>query len=200
MSRTPWATYLWPGLPQMCRHGSWSGLAVAIGFAGLLNLGLAASLVWCELLTPGVRTIVWAAVLATWGGSVVVSSRGERTADQAAQEAGQQNDTFREASDHYLKGNWFEAERILVDLLDDDPRDVEAQLMLATLLRHTGRRDEAARHLDRLERLEQSAMWQWEIARERQRLRELEAEGAVGLDRGLAAPHAEQAVDAGRSA
>lgn len=171
MSRRLWATYLWPGLPQVCGHGSWSGLAVAIGFAGLLNLGLAASLVWCELLTPGVRTVVWTTILAIWGGSLVFSSRADRR-NALREEAPQPNDTFAKAIDLYLKGSWFEAESVLVDLLRRNPRDVDAGLMLATLLRHTGRCDEAAAHLDRLDRIESSVKWYWEIQGERQRLSE----------------------------
>lgn len=176
MSRRPWATYLWPGLPQVYQHGSWSGLAAATGFAGLLNLGLAASLLWCELLTPGVRTVVWMAILTIWGGAAVFSSRANRQTSLRQEKASQPSHTFAEATDHYLKGNWFEAERLLVDLLRHNPRDADAELMLATLLRHTGRREEAAAHLDRLERLEESAKWQWEIQVERQRLREPPAE------------------------
>ena len=184
MSRTPWATYLWPGLPQVYQHGSWFGLTVAIGFAGLLNLGLAASLLWCELVTPEVRTGVWAAILAIWGGSLVFSSRANRRRLLIQERPAQPNDTLPEAIGHYLKGSWFEAERVLVGLLRDDPRDVDAELMLATLLRHTGRREEAARHLDRLERMEDSAGWQWEIRCERQRLSE------------VTPPHDEQAPEA----
>lgn len=180
MSRRPWATNLWPGLPQVYQHGSWSGLAVAMGFAGLLNLGLAASLLWCELLTPGVRTVVWTAILTIWGGTLVFSSRANRQTSLRQESASQPTHTFAQATDHYLKGSWFEAERLLVDLLRHNPRDVDAELMLATLLRHTGRRQEAAAHLDRLERLEGSAKWQWEIQVERQRLREPPAEEEDG--------------------
>ncbi|MCR4413284.1 MAG: tetratricopeptide repeat protein [Thermoguttaceae bacterium] len=69
-----------------------------------------------------------------------------------------------------MKGNWFEAECLLSRILKRNPRDLEARLMLATLLRHTGRRDEAARQLDRLERFEGSGKWVLEISRERQQL------------------------------
>ena len=37
MGRMPWGTYLWPGLPQICREGSWAGLGLAIGFAALVS-------------------------------------------------------------------------------------------------------------------------------------------------------------------
>ena len=77
---------------------------------------------------------------------------------------------FREAAEYYLKGNWFEAECALVELLRQNPRDPEAGLMLATLLRHTGRLEEATNHLDRLERFEGSRKWALEIRRERAKI------------------------------
>ena len=172
MRWTPWAAYLWPGLPQVWSTGRWPGLVLAVGFALLLNLGLASSLVWCELLTPGVRGAVWLLVLTMWGGAWLFSSRASGCAASPGQIA-QAHDRFPEAIHHYLKGNWFEAERLLNELLRSCPHDVDAGLTLATLLRHTGRREEAAEQLDRMERLEGSAKWQWEIAGERQRLREL---------------------------
>jgi hypothetical protein len=169
MGRMPWATYLWPGLPQLGKHGSWSSLAVAVGFAALVNAALVGSLVWSELLTPPVRMITWLAVTVLWAGSALVSLRGR--AEPAAKPAGTE-DAYREALDHYLKGNWFEAECVLGGLLRQDPRDLEARLLLATLLRHTGRIEEARQQLDRLERFEGSGKWALEIHRERQGLDE----------------------------
>ena len=40
--------------------------------------------------------------------------------------------------------------------------------MLATMLRHTGRLDEANRQLDQIELIEHSRQWELEINRERQ--------------------------------
>ena len=53
MVRMPWATYLWPGLPQLWYGGLGSGLVLAVGFAVLLN---------ALLLVQG---SIWAR--ATWG-------------------------------------------------------------------------------------------------------------------------------------
>ena len=50
MSRMPWATYLWPGLPQLWFSGLWSGLVLAAGSPCSLTCWLAASFVWVELL------------------------------------------------------------------------------------------------------------------------------------------------------
>jgi len=69
--------------------------------------------------------------------------------------------------EYYLQGQWFEAEKRLIQLLRQNPRDVEARLMIATLFRHTRRWEEALRQLDQLERLEASQAWALEIQRER---------------------------------
>ena len=45
-------------------------------------------------------------------------------------------------------------------------RDVEARLMLATLLRHTRRPEEAARQLEVLVRLDEARKWELEIQHE----------------------------------
>ena len=171
MSRTRWATYLWPGLGPLWKWGDGFGLAVAIGFAALLNLALVASFIWTELFTPEVRTVAWMAVGLLWAGSALVSyGWGRRHPGGHRRRA--TYDAFGEAQDYYLQGNWHQAQRTLDRLLRKNPRDVDARLMLATLLRHMGRREEAAGQLDRLAMLEDSRKWELEISRERHLLAE----------------------------
>lgn len=178
VGRRLWLAYLWPGLPRLWARGSWSALAVAVGFAALVNLALLSSLVWSELLAPSVRTACWTAVALVWGISAVFCYGWDRRGQAAGARSGVAQGRFDEAMGHYLQGNWFEAERVLVGLLRQDPRDTEARLMIATLLRHTGRSDEAARQLDQLERLEDARRWEWEIGRERAFLAEARAQAA----------------------
>jgi len=174
MSRMRWAKYLWPGLAQLWNRGDGFGLAVAIGFAALLNLTLVASFIWTELFTPEVRNVSWVAVWLLWAGSAMVgySWDGWRASTRRSAEY----DTFGEAQDHYLQGNWYQAQRTLERLLRKNPRDIDARLMLATLLRHTGRREEAAGQLDRLVQLDGSRKWELEIGRERQLLAKAQAQ------------------------
>jgi len=73
---------------------------------------------------------------------------------------------YRGAQQHYLAGDWVRCEQLLRQLVMLDKRDVESQLMLATMWRHLGRKEEAARQLRRLECLEAAAPWSYEIARE----------------------------------
>ena len=74
--------------------------------------------------------------------------------------------TFEEALAEYLKGNWFEAERKLNFLLGRDEHDIEARLLMATLLRHTKRFDEATHQLNILVGLDGAHRWAAEIHRE----------------------------------
>jgi len=84
------------------------------------------------------------------------------------------SDAFVEALDHYLKGDYDQAHRILGELIARNDRDADARLMLATLLRHVGRIDEALEELDRLTKLEDAVKWEWEIREERRRITELQ--------------------------
>ena len=169
MRRMPWATYLWPGLPQLWIRGSWSALGVAVGAAALLNLALLVSLVWSELVGPDLRTALWATLGMIWAVGAIVSAiwaPGPRSRAPSEQVA----DAFGEAVDHYLQGNWVQVERTLGHLLRKNARDLDARLMLATLLRHAGRFDEASRQLDTLIRFEGAEKWELEIRRERELL------------------------------
>jgi predicted Zn-dependent protease len=141
-------------------------LALAAGFAVLVNVLLLATFVWVELLDPPRLRLAWLAAGGLWAGSAMVSawySRGLAPRRRNSAEA-----MFREALREYLRASWFEAEQILGRLLRLQPRDVEARLMLATLLRRTGRDSEALEQLDRLELLADASQWAREIAEEKQ--------------------------------
>jgi len=173
--RTRWALLLWPGLPQTWLSASSVGLMVAVLAAGLLNLALAATLLWSELLPEALRTALWLLVAMLWGGSGAVAwrvvSRGGSSREQPGCDA-----MFHRAMEQYLKGDWFETEKTLRKLLRYDPRDVDARLMLATLLRHVGRLDEALAELEGLSRLEPAQKWELEIRRERELIAEAQVE------------------------
>ena len=175
MRRTPWTTYAWPGLPQLWSNGSWLGLALAVVAAVLLDLLLLASFGWSELIDSRVRNALWLAFGVAWVIAVVWSVRQSRR--QAADERlGPRRDVFSDAQECYLRGDDYQAERILESLLRQNIRDVDARLMLATLLRRAGRIDEALRQLDTLARFEGAEKWELEILDERQLLAEAERE------------------------
>lgn len=178
--RVPLVLCLWPGLPHLWIEGAWSGVVLAFGFTCLLNLLLLTSLHWTGWLDRGLQVAGWTAIGVVWSVSAVSGRRwtARRTHSAADDE---ERDLFPQALGEYLKGNWYEAERVCQDLLRRGPGDVEARLLLATLLRRTRRFSEARGHLDRLGqlergRLETAAGWQHEIADEWERLAEAEAE------------------------
>lgn len=165
-----WALYLWPGLPQLSRHGGWSALAVAIVAATVLNLTLLGSFGWSELLSPEVRRVLWITVGIGWTAAIGYGA-SRRSADSTANRAAE-DDPFPAILDDYLKGNLVQAEQALERVLAAKPRDLEARLLLATLLRHAGRLAEAARQMDILVRLEGAEPWEPEIRQERKLLSE----------------------------
>lgn len=171
MRRMRWTMYLWPGLPQLWLYGSWSGLFLAISTAAVLDLLLLVSFGWSELIGPGVRSAFWAMLGVFWVGGVVWSTRecGRR---ETVKKLNSQEDLFGEALDHYLKGDYYQAEHVLEGLLRRNLRDVDARLMLATLLRHTERFDEATHQLDTLAHFEDADKWELEMRQERKLLAE----------------------------
>jgi len=150
---------------------------VAVTAAVFLNLALVASFVWSELISTDARSALWVVLAAAWLASAVYSEVSSRRA-AAGQPNDPPGDLFAEATEQYLKGDYFQAERALVSLVRDDARDLDARLMLATLMRHTGRLEEAAGQLDLLVRLEGAGKWEFEINQERERLAEAAADPA----------------------
>lgn len=111
----------------------------------------------------------WTLVLCFWGGSFwhavhelasLYASRS-RTADTAL---------FCEAQLEYLRGDWVVCEKRLTQLLKRTPRDIEARLLLATTYRQAERFEDARNELDRLEKIDGSRRWWWEIQDERARI------------------------------
>jgi hypothetical protein len=169
MRRMPWIIRLWPGLPQLWSCGSWAGLALAFGSAVLLNLLLLVSFGWSELIGQNWRMILWIALGGVWAMAAVWSVQWS-VQPTMARNPDLQKDAFVEALDHYLKGDYYQAEQVLGDLLLQNLRDLDARLMLATLLRHTGRLDEAVQQLDTLARFEGADKWALEMRQERELL------------------------------
>jgi len=169
MRRMPRTTYIWPGLPQLWAYGSWAGLAVAVGTALLFDLLLLGSFGWTELVGPASRITLWGIGGVIWavgvGWSVRFCSRRA-----AAEKIEVSEDTFGEAADHYLKGDYYQAEHTLEELLARNERDLDARLLLATLMRHTGRLNEAEQQLELLARFEGAGKWEQEIRQERKLL------------------------------
>ena len=142
-------------------------MLVAVGFSGLLNLALVSTFVWPALFGPRFTAILWPVVIVFWAAGVCLAWRTVRQAGQAPQTKVETDDTlFIQAQTEYLKGDWTQAELLLTQRLQNRPRDVESRLLLATLLRRSGRLDKARQQLKTPARLDDALPWQFEIARE----------------------------------
>jgi hypothetical protein len=166
----PWPAYLWPGLPQLARDGNWVALAYSVVAAVVLNAVILGTWFWTDIYPPTVRIIFWAFLGVAWSAGTGYWAWADRR--QAVAAGRTDGNTFEEALDDYLKGNWFEAERKLNRLLRRADHDLEARLLMATLLRHTKRFDEATHQLNLLVRLDGAHRWALEIHREGELLTE----------------------------
>lgn len=183
----------WPGFCRVWKDGAVSGLFVAVGFAMLLNLSLLTTWVWSDLLPEGVRVLLWSVTAFTWIIGWVDSNRFLANHLFLSAQDGQL-DLFLAARGEYLRCEWGRSEDLLCSILHENPRDVEARLMLATLNRHQGRIPEAREHLRRLQRLERAGEWNMEIGREWRQLGLLEASSELDVS----APEDQMEVEADR--
>jgi hypothetical protein len=149
-----------------------------LGFAALVQAALLGTWVWTGLVSPRLAQALWAVLGVLWLAGALASwlcfDAPEAEARPAADDEGAKPDRFAVALTEYLRGHWFEAEAICQELVAARPFDAEARLLWASLLRHAGRRAEAAAQLEQLELLDGAAGWQWEILQERRLLAELE--------------------------
>jgi Tetratricopeptide repeat len=166
-----WITPFWPGLTQLWFAGSWWGVAVGCGFAWLASLAVVSTLVWTEWLPAWQRGGVWCLLLVVWSAGAVLSFRQLWCFDPAVV-AERCEGLFRRAQREYLSSNWVQAEQLLTHMLELNPGDVDAQLLLASLLRRTGQLTEAAARLDRLIMTDGAEKWETEIEREQELLDE----------------------------
>lgn len=157
-----WWLALWPGLAPLWIEGAWSGLGLAVSFAALVNLVLVTTVVYGELVTPPVRGVAWVAVTGFWVASMLAALRwrGRRRPGR------QEQDLFPRGLSEYLQGNWLETEMICQRLLERDPADAEACLLLASAQRRSGRLAAAQQTLLGLARQPQAARWLPEIQHE----------------------------------
>ena len=177
MSRGPLILCGWPGLPGLWYRGNMSSLLIAVAFSVLLNLALVSSFLWPWSLGEIFPIVAWPVILLIWVASALITYKNlpdlMAVGTKTALSESQQSDTlFIQAQREYLGGHWSEAEALLRRCLLGSPRDIEARLLLATLLRHSRRLPEAVEELRSIHRYDESANWMFEIRRE-QKLIEL---------------------------
>ena len=156
----------YPGYDGLARHGRWTFLFIALGFALILDVFIVLNFYWTAYLTPGQRNGFLVVLVVAWI-ALSLTAGVKRRRIESEQTADVTENKFSEATVHYLRGNWYETEHLLLGLLMKNPRDVEALLLQATLYRHTKRYAEALAVLDKLQLLEESGRWLREIDAER---------------------------------
>ena len=154
----------------MYRQGRWSFLTIALLFGFVLCGMVAANFYWSELSTGMLRWGTYVTLGVFWLALSSQSTRLEKHCNTLRLPPPPAKDMIPDAQQHYLQGNWFEAECCLNILIQKNPWDIEAMLMLATLYRHKERYDESDNLLRELERLEDSARWKNEIRMEKRKL------------------------------
>lgn len=152
----------------------------AIGFGLLVDLVVLGSLVWNEWAPPG--QILLAALVAAGMGLASAAIGMRQSIDTKGLSDENQQDLFPLATGEYLRGNWFEVERLCQQLLKLNPADLEARLLLATTCRRARRQHEARHGLEELSLLAGSEKWKQEIEYEHELLSEAVREMAVQAD------------------
>ena len=169
MSAVSWILNLWPGLPQLWQRGTWQSLLVAVAFSALLNGAMLESFAGGWDRSGWLPVALWTAV-----GLAVVGHWLWRAFDTSPLAGDGSNDSAREllrlAQTEYLRGHWFQAEKLAGEILAADADDPEARLLLIAALRRSGRREAAQTELARLGNCPGAELWRIEINQERKQL------------------------------
>lgn len=173
--RTAWAIYLWPGLPQLTQWGSWTGLFWALATSFLADVVVVTVYIWPETFPVQVTRLLCAAFCGVYVVGCFLSHRHEmlRT-DYGRLEM--ETDLFPQAQKLYLKGRYFESEKILQNQLERQPQDVPARILFIDLLKNTNRYQEALENLEYLLDLPDAVQWRWEIFALEDQLKQLASE------------------------
>lgn len=169
MASVRYLTLVWPGLPWLWLRGSLAGLVLAVAFAVTLDVALITTFIWPDLVELSFILAVWTAAAIVWLVSTV-SAVAAFPPPLARSVPAEVDPLFVRARAAYLARDWIAAETRLRELLTLAPTDGEAQLLLGTLLRRTGRLAEARRALEQLSRSDSGIRWSRAIAAELGRL------------------------------
>ena len=167
------AAMLWPGVPQLWLRGEVRGLLHAAWFACLFNGVWLATVAWPDLLGPWTLRACWFVVI---GASIFAAIWAMRhwqawEAGNMVTEEGEAQ--FEEAQTHYLSGDYFEAEAALHRIFTSGKQDVEAAILMVSILRRTKRYAQALYCIEKLLLLDNAMPWHRELLQEQGRVRRL---------------------------
>ena len=160
-SRIPLPTYLWPGLPQLTQRGTWTALFWALATAFLADGVIITRYIWPETFDVVWDNVILGCFLGVYIVGCIVSYFIEKARDASSQTSNE--DLFPEAQKRYLEGRYFEAEHDLVQLINKNPEDMPARLLLIDLLVVNRRLEEAVKALKETIDFSEAQQWKWEL-------------------------------------
>ena len=166
-------------------RGQWNSLVLAVAFSLMLNLALACSFVWPDLLGQTFPLVAWPVLTITWCLSFWVSWKSIDSFAETHGFTAEQDDTlFIQAQTEYLNGNFSVCFQMLTRHLTDNPRDLESRLLLATTCRRLDRLDEAFHQLATFRKIDGWQQWSNEVQRELHFIENLTDEDQIEADSG----------------
>lgn len=156
----------WPGTLTAWRLGDARSLLVAIAFGLIVCTAWVGSTIWPMWLDPWKIWALWCLVAA---GALASCAHNAMTGllSRPKNHIGCPIDQWTLAQEHYLQANYFEAERILQPFAFGKTTDVEAGLLLSSIMRRTERYQQSMELLDQLALLDDAWKWHEEIAKEK---------------------------------
>ena len=161
----------WPGSLAAWRHGDLRSLVIAILFGMLLSLGWTATMIWPMWLSYYRIGFLWSVA----GVGAVISVLYNAASGLLASPKrcpGCPDATLTRAQSLYLQSNYYEAEQSIASYCRAGAMDAEAVLLMASILRRTGRYSQALALLDEVSLLDCGLPWGEEIEREKKLCRQ----------------------------
>lgn len=166
-----WSIFLWPGLPQLTKRGTWSALFWALATAFLADGVVITRYIWPETFSNFWDNIILGAFIGIYFVGCYISWHLEKNREESAPQ--NKGDEFPAAQALYLKGRYFEAEKILQNQLKREPEDMASQILLLDLLVVTRRLDEAQQQLESVLNIPDSRAWSWELLDINERIKQV---------------------------
>ncbi len=162
----------WPGLPRLWFRGDLRALMVSLAFGLLVHFLLVATFYWPLWVSGWVVLFGWIFAVGCSFFALIGNWMQWRSILEGTSSDEKSDALYLEAQLHYLRGDYFEAEAALHRIFSSGKQDVEAAILMVSILRRTRRWAQGIYCIDRLLLLEKSAPWRIELEMERKKIRE----------------------------
>jgi hypothetical protein len=163
----------WPGLPELWYRGELRSLSISIIFAVSFNMAILGTFVWPLWFDSWMIRLLWCALIFASCFSFFYSRKSWAKINGTSVKDSNSNQRFVDAQRQYLHGNYFEAEAIIQKILADGHQDIEAVLLLVSILRRTRRCQQALQWIERIKLCEKASFWMRELQAEKQQVEAL---------------------------